>query len=36
MDYPKNHYVLEKGGLEHVCKWAKGGGIKDSPHTHEE
>jgi len=33
--YPKNGYVLERGGLEKVCKWAKGKGIEGSPHIHE-
>jgi cystathionine beta-synthase len=27
-------FVVNRGGLSNVCKWAKGGNIKDSPHTH--
>ena len=35
-DFPKNTFVLEKSGLHNECKWARGAGISESPHIHEE
>jgi len=35
-DYPKNDFVLEKGGLENVCPWSKKKDMSESPHVHEE
>jgi hypothetical protein len=34
-DYPKISYVMEKEGLNKICKWAKDAKPEDNPHTKE-
>lgn len=36
-DYPRHDYVMERGGLENVCKYnvKTGSNVPENPHIHE-